>query len=158
MTTPEPPSTGAKDAPAAGITIYCDGLCEPNPGGIACWAWLAVDAFGRELAYDCGCLGRGDGMTNNVAEYHALLEALQYAHAHDWRGVRLCSDSQLVVFQCADRWQVGAPALIPLHAEAQRQGRELQACIRWIPREQNGRADILTRQAWRQARERKAAA
>lgn len=156
MTTSAPPSTG--QATAARLTIYCDGLCEPNPNGIACWAWVAIDQDGRELAQDAGCLGMGDGMTNNVAEYHAILRALSAAREHDWRGVRLLSDSQLVVNQCAGRWQVGAPPLIPLHADAQHRGREMGATIRWIPRGQNSRADALTRQALRAARQMRRAA
>ena len=58
------------------ITIYTDGFCEPNPGGFACWGWVAYDRAGKELQQDFGCLGYGDGMTNNRAEYEAVLQAL----------------------------------------------------------------------------------
>lgn len=52
------------------VIVYADGLCEPvNPGGCACWAWVALQD-GQEIATDSGCLGYGPAMTNNRAEYH----------------------------------------------------------------------------------------
>ena len=61
------------------MIVYCDGLCEPvNPGGYACWAWVAVEDDAVR-ARQSGCIGRGDGMTTNLAEYRALLEALRAA-------------------------------------------------------------------------------
>jgi ribonuclease HI len=61
------------------ISVFCDGLCEPrNPGGWACWAWLALDDSGSLVARDYGCCARG-GATNNVAEYAAVIAALRHA-------------------------------------------------------------------------------
>lgn len=132
-------------------TFYCDGACIPvNPGGHACWAWIALED-GREIARDHGCIGRGAGMTNNVAEYHAVIRALKHAQAQGWTGVRIRADSQLIVRQITGQYACNAPTLINLRAEASALGKALQARIAWIPREQNEEADKLTRQAYRES-------
>jgi ribonuclease HI len=65
---------------APSLLINCDGLCEPrNPGGWACWAFVVHKAIDDEFIHDDrGCIGAGDGMTNNLAEYTAVLEALRW--------------------------------------------------------------------------------
>lgn len=135
------------------ITIYCDGLCEPvNPGGYACWAWVAFDDRGQQLAQDYGCLGRGAGMTNNRAEYTALLQALDWAAAAGHSGVHISTDSKLVVEQTNGRWNCNAPALQPMRDEAQRKLASIGATLEWVPRDQNAEADALTRSAYAEAR------
>jgi len=64
-----------------GITIYCDGLCAPGPGGWACWGWAATETRGAwtrqrgylelegeftetEIAQGKGCVGHGVGVNN----------------------------------------------------------------------------------------------
>lgn len=143
-------TTPAPSADPLDVTFYTDGLCEPNPAGVACWAWIAVSG-GRELAHDQGTIGQGAGMTNNIAEYEAVIKALEHARSQGWQGVRICCDSQLVVNQIAGRWAVNAPGLVELHAWAKQLGRELHATIRWIPRGENVPCDALTRQAYRAA-------
>jgi ribonuclease HI len=40
------------------ISVFCDGLCEPcNPGGWACWAWLALDDSGSLISQRQGQVG-----------------------------------------------------------------------------------------------------
>lgn len=138
------------------ILIHCDGLCEPrNPGGWACWAWLA-SFDGKPFKRDYGCLGRGPGMTNNEAEYEAVLQALQYCDTIRARiqaagvGLIIKTDSQLVVKQVNGDWQINKPRaqVAPIrHLLAVFNGQLL-----WVPREQNAEADALTRLAYQQAR------
>ncbi len=102
------------------MTIYADGLCEPrNPGGFACWAWVAFDNSGQEIANNRGCVGSGQGMTNNVAEYSAVLEAFRFASESFYsKQVQFYTDSQLVVKQVNGEWSCNSPNLLPLCAEA----------------------------------------
>lgn len=134
------------------VTFFIDGLCEPiNPGGYCCWAWVAFDPNGMQIAQDYGCLGRGTGMTNNRAEYESLLQALRYAQSQGWTP-RIRTDSQLVAKQILDQWNCNAPGLIPLYEEAKRIGRQLGGRIKWIPRIDNQLADSLSRAAYHEAR------
>lgn len=146
------------------LLIYCDGLCEPtNPNGYGCWAWLAIGPNGRRLRDARGCIGHGPGMSNNRAEYAAVLEALRYtvgkAEMLKDKGIHvlLRSDSQLVIRQVQGEWGCHSPHLIPLCTEAQGLADQLRAAgvpitFEWVPREQNTEADALTRQAYQEAR------
>lgn len=136
------------------VTIHIDGLCQPtNPDGYCCWAYVAQDASGKEIGLNYGCVGRpGDGLSNNVAEYQALIEALKRATAEHWRCCRILSDSQLVVNQTLGQWKCNQPHLQKLAAEAARLLANLHASLEWIPREQNKRADHLTNVAYNKAR------
>jgi ribonuclease HI len=148
----------------AHITIHTDGLCEPvNPGGTACWAWVATSPAGKQLTKASGVLGHGPEMTNNLAEYEAVLQALRYTIgraavlvARDL-GVELRSDSQLIVYQITGRYQTNAVGLRPLRDEARSFIEQLNAAgvptaIIWIPRTLNVEADVMTRQTYAAAK------
>lgn len=146
------------------LMIFCDGLCEPrNPGGYACWAWIAYSPKGARLREESGCIGHGEGMTNNLAEYHAVLHALRYTRgrltmlAERGMGVMVYSDSKLVIEQVKGTWRCNTPALQRLLSDIEGvmhffadAGVPLQ--FEWIPRAQNQAADQLTRMAYNQAR------
>jgi len=136
------------------ITVYCDGLCEPyNPNGYGCWGWSAVGADGQTLAEDCGFVGKGEGITNNVAEYHALLNALRWAVGQpSGESFHFLTDSLLVVKQVNGEWACNKPHLKLLRREAVGLISQLPATLEWIPREKNERADALSRVAYQKAR------
>jgi ribonuclease HI len=146
------------------LALYCDGLCEPrNPGGYACWAWLAKSPAGRTIRTSYGCLGYDEGMSNNLAEYESVLQALRYTVGRvellRERGlsVRLHSDSQLTIRQITGEYRVNAPHLLGLWHEAIDLAAQIRAAgvpleFVWIPREQNEEADNLTCQAYQEAR------
>jgi ribonuclease HI len=132
--------------------VYTDGGCLPmNPGGYATWAWVLYDKNNKELQCDCGCVGVGKGMTNNVAEYHAVIEALSMAKRMGF-AVFLRTDSRLVVEQSNGSWGVGKPHLRPLVKQVKKLLQETHSAISWVPREQNSRADSLTEEAYYIAR------
>lgn len=59
------------------IEVWIDGLCEPiNPGGVACFGYV-IKRSGSEIETGSGVVGTGPDMTNNVAEYTALIRALE---------------------------------------------------------------------------------
>ncbi len=137
-----------------GLTIYCDGLCEPsNPGGYGCWGWAAFDAQRAEVGRGYGCLGQGEGVTNNVAEYTAVLEALKWAWKHaNGRPLQLRTDSKLVVEQANGRWACNSELLRPLLNRVRNGLATLGASLEWVSREQNTCADALSRHGYREAR------
>lgn len=148
------------------LMLFCDGLCEPrNPGGWACWAWLARSPKGNRLREDSGCLGHGDGMTNNLAEYRAVIEALTYTLTRAQMlyerqmGVTVYADSQLVIRQITGEYATRQPHLIELRKEVLALADELGRAgvpveFIWMPREENADADTLTRKAYQEARRR----
>lgn len=146
------------------ITIHCDGLCEDrNPGGYGCWAWIAFVPSGKILNSAYGCLSQRPTMSNNIAEYTAVIKVL--AHAWEYRkgliargaSLALKTDSQLIVNQINGEWACTKAPLIELRDEALRRINGLRAAgvpvtVTWIPREQNEQADALARQAYKEAR------
>ncbi|MEM4852724.1 MAG: reverse transcriptase-like protein [Thermofilum sp.] len=101
------------------ITVYFDGLCEPvNPGGIAAYGFVAY-RDGEKIAAGKGIVGagyRGDDVTNNVAEYTALIRALEWLVANGYAGGKLVvkGGSRLVIRQLQGRYAVRSAHRPPL--------------------------------------------
>jgi ribonuclease HI len=127
-----------------GLLIHIDGASRGNPGDAGFGVYVQ-GPDGTEVASLYGYLGR---TTNNVAEYQALLHALQFALAAGARRVTICSDSELVVRQIAGTYKVKHPSMVPLHREARGLIDKFeQARLRHVPREQNRDADRLANEA-----------
>jgi ribonuclease HI len=142
----------------APVIAYCDGCCEPvNPGGHACGGVDVVphpDVPGLERGLQFGrCYVHGTGATNNVAEYNAALDALRAIYRTGWRGrVVLRTDSQLVVKQYNGEYGCYKPELQELLAQLRRGSDHFESLtLEWVPREQNARADALSRRAYGEA-------
>ena len=121
-------------------TLRCDGGARGNPGpGAAAWVLLAPD--GREVEARAEYLGH---VTNNVAEYSALIGGLAAAARAGAAALRVCMDSELVVRQMTGEYRVKHAGLKPLHAEASTAAGWFEA-IRFeaVRREHNARADQL---------------
>lgn len=87
--------------------------------------------------------------TNNVAEYTAAMRALEYLRSRSYDGgVVMVGDSQLVVNQMRGEYEVKAEHLKPYydHLVALAQ-RFHEVRWEWIPREENVRADELSKEA-----------
>lgn len=138
------------------IEIYFDGLCQPiNPGGIACYAFV-VKSDGKTIYSDYGVVGEpfSNESTNNVAEYTALVKALEWLIANNLVAdkVDIKSDSQLIVNHLSGNYKVKAKRIIPLYHRVillKSKFRDVQ--IKWVPREKNREADMLTNKAYNKA-------
>lgn len=86
-------------------------------------------------------------MTNNQAEYHALIEGLK--SLREWKPdlVEIYLDSKLVVEQIKGSYKVKEPELKKLHEQAMGLLDGLPYEIKQIPREQNAGADHLANMA-----------
>ena len=126
------------------LTLYGDGASRGNPGPAGVGV-VAHDARGRMVAGVAEYLGE---TTNNVAEYRALLRALEEARAHGAHEIHVYTDSALVTRQITGAYRVKSPHLSPLHQEATV---ALQRFRRWSithsPRQRNAVADALANQA-----------
>ena len=104
-----------------------------------------LDDQGACIEGHSGLLGRA---TNNVAEYHALLEALELAQARRADEVLIQADAELIVRQIEGAYRVRHPDLKPLHARALGLIRGFPRFrIRHVPRAQNKEADRLVNHA-----------
>jgi ribonuclease HI len=124
-------------------TITPDGAARGNPGPAAI-AFIIERPGEKDFTYK-ECLGDA---TNNVAEYTALIRALE--KARDLGGERLAvqSDSDLMVQQMNGRYKVKNPGLTPLYEKARQLSKAFaEVSFRHIPREENTRADRLCNQA-----------
>jgi ribonuclease HI len=122
------------------LIVNFDGGSRGNPGPAAIAAVLATPE-GDLIEQRGELIGSA---TNNVAEYRALLLAIDLAREHGAREAELIGDSELVVRQVRGEYRVKDPGLKPLHAQAQEALRELERwSIRSVRREQNAAADAL---------------
>jgi len=95
------------------FTIHTDGGARGNPGPAA-YAFV-ISRPGQPDVEESGVLGNS---TNNVAEYTALVKALERARALGARRVLVQSDSELMVKQMTGEYKVKNEGLRPLYEEA----------------------------------------
>lgn len=126
------------------LVLRTDGASRGNPGPAAAGVVIET-ADGRLLARGRRCLGE---MTNNQAEYRALIDGLRAIARKHPSAVTVKLDSELVVNQMTGRYQVRDEGLRPLHAEARALAAALGA-VRFVhvPRAENHLADALANQA-----------
>lgn len=126
------------------IMAHIDGASRGNPGPAA-YGVVVESEDGARLAAFSKTLGR---TTNNVAEYQALLAALEFARAHHYPKLKVLSDSELLARQLQGTYKVKSPELKALYNRA----RDLIAQLEWfaiqhVRREENAMADGLANQA-----------
>src|SRR5579862_4193812 len=101
------------------IEAYFDGLCEPNPGGVATYGFL-IKRDGKTVDEGHGLAGtpKTSQATNNVAEYTGLIRALEWLVAHKIKDpVTVRGDSDLIIRQVKGEYKVKSGLLAPLHAK-----------------------------------------
>jgi ribonuclease HI len=108
-------------------------------------AAVATDEGGESLAERNRYIGE---TTNNVAEYQAVLLALELARELGANEVDVVNDSELVSRQIGGQYKVKQPHLKPLHAEVMQALRGFDGWqVRSVRREHNVRADELVNEA-----------
>jgi len=120
--------------------IFTDGAARGNPGPAGAGG-VILDGDGKELGSVCRYLGE---MTNNQAEYHALLLALKEALRLKIGRVAVFCDSELMVRQILGQYKVKNEGLQPLFQEAIKLSKEFASFnINHVMRERNKAADKL---------------
>ena len=126
------------------ISIYVD-------GGVAGTQFAGAAAVARTPeGFFVGWLSRQlPSMTNNEAEYHALLLGLTLARNLDVAQFEIVSDSEVVVKQMCGQSQVRSQRLKGLHQEACRFVAVFAAVsFRHVTRDLNSLADALATEAF----------
>jgi ribonuclease HI len=127
------------------LVAYVDGGSHGNPGPAGIGIVIVETAAGERTRIS-KWIGRQD---NNVAEYVALLEALQHAVAVKARSLRVYSDSQIVVKQMLGEYACRSPRLHSLHWTCCKLARAFDFSIEHICREENREANELAHHAVR---------
>jgi ribonuclease HI len=127
------------------LRIHTDGASRGNPGAAA-YAYV-ITPDGAAPIEEAGCLGE---MTNNQAEYTALIRVLEHAlelgaHHH----LLIHSDSELLVKQMNGEYRVKNEELRGLYQDAEKLRKQFTGgvTIRHVRRSQNSRADELCNEA-----------
>jgi ribonuclease HI len=125
------------------LTINIDGAARGNPGPAAYAHVIAKD--GQLLSEEAGRLGTA---TNNVAEYSALVRALERAAELGGERLLIKSDSELLVKQMNGVYRVKDARLKVLHDQASRLREQFPSVsIVHVPRAENSHADRLCNEA-----------
>jgi ribonuclease HI len=128
------------------VFLYVDGSCSGNPGEGGAGV-VIKDEQGRIVSRIKKYLG---SVTNNRAEYQALIAGLQEAQSLGTSAVEVYLDSELVVNQINGVYRVRDAKLKTLEGEVRRRlGHFAHWVISYIPREENREADRLAREAVR---------
>jgi ribonuclease HI len=126
------------------LVAYIDGGARGNPGPAG---------YGVRIESADGTLVEefGDSIgvaTNNVAEYRALIAALDWARTRGLKQLHVRSDSLLLVQQMLGRFKVKHPGLQPLHAKARLLAHEIgRVTFEHVGRAHNAHADRLANAA-----------
>jgi ribonuclease HI len=122
------------------VFIRTDGASRGNPGPSSIGVVIS-DAAGRLITAFAEKL---PPTTNNVAEYTALIRALEEARGLGAKAVHCLMDSQLVAHQVNGRYKVKHPGVRQLHARVTELARTFDvASFDHIPRELNTQADNM---------------
>ena len=126
------------------LVAYVDGGSLGNPGSAGIGV-VIDDPRGGKIRI-AKWIGRQD---NNVAEYLALLEALQCALALKARAIHVYSDSEVVVRQMTGQYRCRSPRLYSLHWTCRKLIRSIRFSISHVRREYNAEANALASAAAR---------
>ena len=123
-------------------TLFFDGSATPNPGDGGAGFQL-LDDRGREVS-SVSIRVRTYPVTNNQAEYAALILGMLEAEREGMKRIKIKGDSDLVIKQMQGEWNVSNQKMIPLNNYAnQIESRFKSVTYEWIPRDSNAVANEL---------------
>lgn len=130
------------------ITVYIDGACEPkNPGGYGGYG-VYISENDKCIKEISGFIEKSQEVSNNVAEYLALVKALEWLRENNLNEklILIKGDSKLVINQMNNVWKIR----FGLYKNYAMKARKLlsyfsNTYFKWIPRDDNWRADELSK-------------
>ncbi len=129
------------------LEIFTDGGCLGNPGEAA--IGVVIKNGSKTIKTFNRAIGQG---TNNIAEYTALIYALQEALMLKADEVNVKTDSELMYKQLQGTYAVKHANIKPLFDQVQHLIKGFKTFqITHVPREQNSEADALVRQVFKKA-------
>lgn len=128
------------------IKCFFDGAVEPmNPGGHGGFG-VVVFRDGAVIHTEASYMGQWPSLSNNCAEYAGVISVFRYLIREGISEASVFGDADMIVRQLNGEWRVKGGAYVPYFAEAKTlRDRLPSVTINWIPREQNGEADELSK-------------
>jgi ribonuclease HI len=120
------------------MEIYIDGSSRGNqlgPGRRA--GRIAVVIGGEKIVEDVG------DVTNNQAEYLALIKALEIVKERGIKSANIYSDSELLVKQIKGEYKVRNPNIKPYYSRVKGLLLGLNVRLSWVPRGRNPAGKLL---------------
>lgn len=133
------------------ITIYTDWATCWHNGKLGTvtkvWIWVYIKTDTQVIKY-CKSM---PGISNNEAEFKAVIEALKIAHTRDFKVITICSDSKIVINRCHGKRPANKKYENKRMDAFQEEVLSLctklnQVTFTWIPRELNTEADALSKE------------
>ncbi len=122
--------------------VYVDGASSGNPGDSGA-GMVIFDGNNTEIYRNSVFLGK---MTNNMAEYEALLRALEKTHELGIRDIVVHTDSLLIANQVIGAYKINNDTLRQYVLKIKKLISNFDHfAIQYIPREQNKIADRLAK-------------
>jgi len=126
------------------FVVNTDGASKGNPGPSS-YGYIIKNRGGAIVHQEGELIGV---TTNNVAEYTAVVKALEYIAKRFLKKapnkVEIVADSRLVVEQLSGRFRIKSPNLLPLFDKIKQLEMEVgNVTYRSVPREENFIADRL---------------
>jgi ribonuclease HI len=126
------------------LVLHVDGGARGNPGPAAIGVVIS-EPGGAVIDEAAELIGP---TTNNVAEYRAVLRAVERARQLGADEIEIVGDSELIARQLNGVYKVKHPAMKPLYEQAMAALAGFDSWqIRTVPRAQNARADALVNTA-----------
>lgn len=126
--------------------LYTDGACKGNPGPSA--AGFVLYNVKKDILSE-GSIFLGT-MTNNQAEYNALILGLERALEMGIKDLSIRMDSELIVMQLNGAYKIKNEGLLPLYLEVRRKFTLFTSIkIEHIERSLNSEADRLANLAFK---------
>ena len=123
------------------LEIFTDGACSGNPGPAA--IGVVIKEQDKVLKEISRFIGRA---TNNIAEYTAVIWALQEAAVLKADGILIKTDSELMYKQIRGEYQVKHEGIKPLFEQVNSLIKGFKRVdFKHVPRGQNSQADRLAR-------------
>lgn len=122
------------------LVAYIDGASFGNPGPMG--IGIVFYKNGKKIKEISEQIGKG---TNNVAEYFALIRALEEAEKLGEKNILIRTDSQLLANQINGIYKVKDKKLKSLKAMVDSLMLKVAAKVEHIPRERNMEADSLSK-------------
>ena len=125
--------------------LYFDGGIRQ---GLMAYGWILLDYNDQTSILASGNRTCGLG-SSNIAEYRALIAGLQGSIRHNIDIIHIMGDSQLIIKQVTGAFQAKKSELIQhRNCVLELLNQFKSYTIKWIPRQQNKRADALVNEVF----------
>ncbi len=130
------------------FSAFFDGAVQPhNPGGHGGYGLIVYNGQ-RVVHSESVYVGRWPSLSNNCTEYAGAIAALRYFLKEGVTEGVIYGDADMIVRQLNGVWRVKSGAYVPYYQEAYALRVQVpNVRFEWIPREQNGDADHLSKRA-----------